>query len=279
MPLYAFSLVAIAATFHALWNFALKKVSGNFCTLWIGLCFSSIISLPAAIIAAVLTSWSVAALPYTLASGVIHAFYFFFSALAYKKGDISIVYPIARGTGVAGTSILAYFFFKETITHLGFFAIASIVTGIALIGLKISKESNLSIVYALLEGLMIVGYSLNDKLGVGLLNPIIFISIMDLVTAMCLMPYVLYYHRDSLKNSWEEEKKYSLIIGLGSLGTYLLILFAFRLGQVSYVVAAREFSVAIGSVLGFVFFKEPYTLRKGLGIAAITMGLILTKVA
>jgi uncharacterized membrane protein len=74
-------------------------------------------------------------------------------------------------------------------------------------------------------------------------------------------------------------KKYSLIIGLGSGGTYLIILFVFQMAQVSYVVAARELAVAIGALLGFIFLQEQFSAQKALGIMGIVIGMILIKMA
>ena len=77
----------------------------------------------------------------------------------------------------------------------------------------------------------------------------------------------------------EKKRTYGIAIGLGSIITYLLILFAFRQGPASYIVAVREMSVVIGSVMGFVFLREQLTLRKIAGIIAITAGLVLIKIA
>ena len=74
-------------------------------------------------------------------------------------------------------------------------------------------------------------------------------------------------------------RRYGLLIGLGSIGTYLIILFAFQLAKLSYIVAVREFAVVIGAVLGITLLKEQLTFKKILGISAITAGLILVKVA
>ena len=71
----------------------------------------------------------------------------------------------------------------------------------------------------------------------------------------------------------------SALIGLGVVGTYLLILFAFRLEQASYIVAVREFSVVVGALMGAVFLTESLTLPKILGIASIAGGLILVRLA
>ncbi len=71
----------------------------------------------------------------------------------------------------------------------------------------------------------------------------------------------------------------SALIGVGAMGTYLLILFAFPLEQASYIVAVREFSIVVGALLGAVFLTERLTPPKILGIAAIAGGLILVRLA
>jgi uncharacterized membrane protein len=74
-------------------------------------------------------------------------------------------------------------------------------------------------------------------------------------------------------------KKYSLIIGLGSGGTYLIILFVFQMAPVSYVVAAREVAVAFGTLLGILFLKEQSTAQKIICITGIVIGMLLIKLA
>jgi drug/metabolite transporter (DMT)-like permease len=74
-------------------------------------------------------------------------------------------------------------------------------------------------------------------------------------------------------------KKYSLIIGLGSIGAYLIILFVFQMTQVSYVVAARELSVVFGAILGFIFLKEKHSAQKIFSIVCIIIGILLIKIA
>jgi uncharacterized membrane protein len=68
-----------------------------------------------------------------------------------------------------------------------------------------------------------------------------------------------------------------LLIGLGSQATYLLILYAYTMGPISYIIAARESSVVIGAALGFYFLKERLTASKTIGILAIFGGLVLIK--
>jgi uncharacterized membrane protein len=99
------------------------------------------------------------------------------------------------------------------------------------------------------------------------------------LAALFLTPYVIRRHRLALTDALKTHKKHVLLIGLGSIGTYLIILFAFRIEKLAYIVAVREFAVISGAVLGFTVLKENLTIKKIIGIIAITAGMILIKVA
>ena len=133
--------------------------------------------------------------------------------------------------------------------------------------------------FALLVGAMIVGYSIVDKLGVGIMNPVAYIFGLWIFATLWLTPYVFIYKRRELALAWRDYRKYIFIIGTGSLATYLLILFIYRIAQVSYVVALRESAVAIGAVLGFVFLGEKPTGFKIVGISLIVLGMMAIKMA
>jgi len=279
MELTVFVLVLTAAFLHALWNFAARRASGNLAVMWLGLFMASIFCLPF-----VLGIWPAmesirSALPYILATGMIHTFYFGLLSKSYKEGEISLVYPIARGSGVAGTSLAAPIFINEDISSLGTIGIVAISFGIIALGMQRSnsKKQFRSGIFALLVGCTIVGYSLVDKVGVGRIHPIFYIFSMFILSAFFLSPYILINHRETCKDAWKNMKRYIFLIGPGSMVTYLIILFAFQFGKVSYIVAVREFAVVIGSALGITILGERLTGRKLLGISAITLGLILVK--
>jgi drug/metabolite transporter (DMT)-like permease len=124
-----------------------------------------------------------------------------------------------------------------------------------------------------------MGYSIVDKLAVGSIHPVVYISAMFSLSALGLMPYVLRHRRADCRRAWQGFKPYIGIIGVGSFATYLIILFAFRLGPASYVVAAREAAVVIGALLGRLFLRERFTLSRAAGMIAIVCGLVLVKVA
>ena len=109
------------------------------------------------------------------------------------------------------------------------------------------------------------------------MNPVLYIWAMFSIAAICLAPIVFLTEPATLREVWKKTKWESGFIGLGSIATYLLVLYAFRLGNVSYAVAVREFSIVIGVALGVVFLGEKLTMRKLAGITAITFGIILIK--
>ncbi|MBW2062825.1 MAG: EamA family transporter [Deltaproteobacteria bacterium] len=281
MSFLALSLILVAAVLHALWNFTTKTASGNLNVVFLGLWLASLVCFPVVLI----FFWSdidlASSYPFILATGIIHAFYFFGLSKAYEYGDISTVYPVARGIGVAGTAVLARVLLQEDISLPGFLGITLICLGIVLIGLKTSQEQHhyKSLFIAAFVGLTIGGYSIVDKQAVQLINPIAYIFGQFFLAAVFLTPYILIRSRADLLPAWRHYKKYIFIIGLGSMGTYLIILFTFQIAHVSYVVAVRESSVVVGALLGFKFLHEKYTLKKLAGISIIVLALVIIKMA
>jgi drug/metabolite transporter (DMT)-like permease len=281
MSLLIFLLIILSAFSHALWNFAAKKASGNFYVLYLSLLIASALFFPFLLTLALTDILKVRAFPYVFATGTIHAVYFFALAKAYEHGEISTSYPVARGTGVAGTALAAFGLLREAITVFGALGIAFISLGTFFVGLRRSGQTEglKGLLFALLVGAMIVAYSIVDKLGVGVMNPVAYIFGLWVIATLWLTPYVLIYRRRELALAWKDYKKHSLIIGAGSLATYLLILFIYRIAQVSYVVALRETAVAIGALLGFVFLGEKVTVLKAVGIVLIVLGMMAIKMA
>jgi uncharacterized membrane protein len=281
MTFFVFVAVLLSATLHAGWNFAAKRAAGNVGALWLGICLAAVLSWPWALLVHQSERLTLAGLPYIVATGMLHAGYFGFLARSYAVGEISLVYPVARGTGVVGTAIVAAAWLHETLSLLGLVGIAAICVGTGLVGFNKSRHQDevTGYLHALLVGATITGYSIIDKLAMGQVHPVIYISGIFSLAALLLAPYVLGRQRAACRYTYQHLKTAICLIGLGSICTYLLILFAFRVGQVSYIVAVREFAVVIGALLGVLVLKERVTLHKVLGIVAITIGLVLVKMA
>jgi drug/metabolite transporter (DMT)-like permease len=279
LALPAFVLVLLAAVVHALWNFIAKRTAGDVGVFWLGLCFAGALLAPVALLLGELPD--AAGLPYILATGVIHAFYFALLAGSYKHGEMSVVYPLARGTGVAGTAAVAFLLLDEPISLVGAVGLSCVCGGIVMIGLRelLARADVHSCLLAILVGVATTAYSIVDKLGVTHVAPLAYIAGLASFAALFLAPYVLWRFRGQCFDAWRSRKAASLGIGLGSMLTYLIIVYAFRLANVSYVVAVREVSIVVVALLSVTVLKEAMTVQRGLAIGAILTGVILVKLA
>ncbi len=278
-----FILVVAAAFFHALWNVAARKVMGNLVIIWSALFAGCLFLLPGIVVLSSLGKihlWMPSsAVGYVIATGIIHGLYFGLLSRTYEKGEISFVYPILRGTGIGLTAMLAWFILEEEISPAGLTGIGLVFSGILLMGIPFLRRGGEVDPYrlALCVGVSIAAYSLVDKVGVSKMTPVLYIWFMFLIAAIVLLPTVMKQHKGEILNTARSNIGYILLIGVGSIGTYLMILFALQLAPVSYIVAAREFSVVIGALLGVIFLRERMTLLKATAIICITLGLLFIK--
>jgi drug/metabolite transporter (DMT)-like permease len=279
MNLMAFALVVAAACLHPLWNLAVKRVSGNLGVLWLGLGAAALALAPIALYIA-WQAFDPAGLPYLVTSGLIQAAYVGLLAAGYRRGELSVVYPLARGTGVAGTALLAGAV-VEGVSGLGALGIASVCLGIVLLGLReVRRPAQAgSCLLAVLVGFTIAAYSVVDKLGVGLIHPVVYLAGQTAILVVALAPFLLLCRRQECRQAWHNHKRTSLWVGVGATGTYLLVLAAFRQANASYVMATRELSIAVAVVLGVAILKEPLSVVKAVSAAAILVGVVLVKLA
>ncbi|MDX9800128.1 MAG: SMR family transporter [Spirochaetia bacterium] len=281
MDIRVFSLVLFAACTHAVWNFFSKKASGSLKVTLLGLWMANLTLLPVSLFIISIDGLTLHELRFMSVTALAHITYYYFLNLGYRAGDISIVYPVARGTGIAGTAICAFFILGESFSTAGVAGIALIFSGVIIISLKrkIKREDLKVLAYALGVGVSIVIYSVNDKAGVAHTNPVAYLNLKDIIALSLMTPFVFRKGVPEIKEMFKKSWKYSIIIGYGALGTYLMILYAFTLAKAGYISAAREFSIVIGSILGILFLREKLTPGKAAGIVLITAGLIFIKLS
>ncbi len=280
----ALAIVIVAAFLHASWNFLAKKSKKKMAFIWWFLLIATLVYLPMFLYYWPRQTVSLAGWACIVATGILHALYFWFMGGAYERGDLSLVYPLSRGSGPLFVPILAIIFLQEQLSFAGIVGISLVILGIYSIHLKsFSVVSFLepfralrgsASVWALCTGGTIAGYSLVDKVGVGLVYPPVYIYLMFVISLLLLSPYVLLAQRDALKLEWLVNKWPVLIDGFLVLLTYLMILFAFRLSKVSYVVAAREVSIVFSAFLGIIWLKEKHASQKIVGAALIALGVV-----
>jgi len=198
MTLSILSCVVAAAFIHAFWNILLKRAQGGLSFLWFVFILQGFVFAPW--IAWVIwsdrpeldfTQWF-----FIGGSALIHIAYYFFLQRGYRAGDISLVYPIARGTGPVLSSLIAVLFLGERPGVLGILGIASIGVGIFFLADGIPgsmhPKSRVAVVAGLLTGGSIALYTVWDKYAVSVvhLSPVLLDLLANPVQALLLTPLV-----------------------------------------------------------------------------------------
>jgi len=131
----------------------------------------------------------------------------------------------------------------------------------------------------MLTGIMIAAYSLVDKFGVDAVYPPLYLYLLMGVCFLCLAPPTWRTHRKDLASTWRRHWRAVLVVGFCSLFTYVLVLFAFRLSKVSYVVAVRESSILLSALFGILWLGERGGVQKIVGALLIVAGGVFVGVS
>lgn len=279
----ALALVLSAAVIHATWNAMAKGARDPMAMLWWAGILSSLVLAPPSLYILARDGVSPRALPFVVATVLLHSVYFFSLGKAYQTGDFSLVYPMARGMAVAIVPVGAYYLFDERLTRIGVLGIALIGTGIFALHWRRGAWSDDALFkpgtgWAVATGLCIAAYSLVDKVGVSHINPLPYLWAMMVGSCVSLLPAVL-GRRGSLAREWRENRVAVLVSGVLSPGGYLLVLFAFRLSKAGYVVAGREVSIVISALIGSILLKEGRLGQRLLGAAIVASGVVCVALA
>ena len=278
----ALALVLLAALLHAGWNALTKRAKDPLVFLWSSMGVAAAGLTP---IAAVL--WAREGFPaqgraYAAGSVAVHAIYFVALATSYRHADFSIVYPVARGLGVALTPLLALALFAEWISALGATGIALVVVGIGLSAGRAPADgaprSARGVVWAVATGVCIGVYSILDSAGARRVHPAVYLCTLTVGAVVLCAPLVL-RRRAALLAEWRQNWRTILLASTMNLSGYVLVLFAYRLSKTGYVVACRELSIAIAPLLGRVVLGETRTASRALGTAVIVGGVVCVALA
>jgi len=278
----ALALVFGAAAIHAAWNALAKRGRDQFVFLWCAVSVASVVLLPIGLLTAGGARVPSAAIPFLVGTILIHAVYFYALGRSYGAGDFSLVYPIARGLGVALVPILALVLFHEALSPLGTIGVALVVTGIVVLQLRPElwralerrpERLGAGTGWALVTGVSIALYSVVDKGGVRVMHPVPYIALMGAGMSVLLLPAVL-RRRAALRREWAVNWRPILVASTLNLTSYLLVLFAFRMSKVGYVVAAREISIVLSVLIGSLWFGEGR-----LGLRLVAAAIVLSGVA
>jgi len=280
MPPAALVLVLTAAVFHSCWNALTKNARDQFAFLCLAVAVASVLFLPVTLWALAPIGVPGAAWPYVIATIALHALYFYALGRSYRSGEFSLVYPVARGLGVALVPVFAALLLDERPSALGALGIALVVSGIAglqWVGRPRATEGTRRRLgpgtgWALVTGLTIAAYALVDKAGVSRLHPVPYIGLMFVGSVLLLLPAV-FADAGRFRREWTANWRAILVASAMTLTAYLLVLFAFRLSKAGYVVAAREISIVVSVVIGRLWFGERRLAARLAGAALVLAGV------
>ena len=286
MSLVPFLLVIAAALIHATWNLLAKRAaSAGAAFLFVSNVIACTAYLPWVIwlLATREQIWTWPVALCLVASAGIHLCYSLCLMRGYQVADLSVVYPIARGSGPLMSSIGAFLLLQEAPTSLGVLGLVAVVIGIGCI----STQGNLAafrqpkgqegVRWGFATGSLIASYTVVDGYGVKLLgiHPVVLDWFSNFIRFFMLAPLVL-------RNPAQAKKSmlgyWWLAIGVGLLSplSYILVLTAVDMGApLSLVAPAREMSMMIGAIFGMMILREPVNSWRVAGCAAIIAGVVL----
>lgn len=296
MPLSAFLLVILAGLIHALWNIAAKKAGGDVRFAGLTAIIMAVVWAPVGIYVGwdVVPSWRWREWSFIALSGVLHVLYFITLLRGYRKADLTVVYPLARGSGPLLSSAVALIFLGEHLSFFGGLGIFAVVGGVFLIAggpkllRSLKSDSDASnaihtqqlrvrkgIFYGLFTGVFIAGYTVLDGYAVKilLLSPILIDYFGNFARIALLLPSLL---RDTkaTRDSWRKEWKYALVVGGISPISYVLVLYAMQTAPLSHVAPAREVSMLFAALIGGHLLDEGDRLQRIGGALCIAAGVI-----
>ena len=259
----ALALVLAAAVLHAGWNALAKRGRDPLAFLALCSCVAAPVLLPLAAPLLWRDGVPARAVPFVLGTIALHVVYFYALGRAYSTGAYSIVYPIARGLGVALVPVGAYALLDERLSPLGITGIVLVVAGVVTLhqvgqrhAMARGEALGAATVWAVVTGLSIASYSLLDKAGVMRLHPVPYMLLLEAGCGLILLPATLLTRRAAVRREWQANWRAILAVGAMSAAGYTLVLLAFRLSKAGYVVAARELSIVLSALIGTLWMGE-----------------------
>ena len=273
MDTNVFLIILLATVMHAVWNGMVKKHPDKVVAVS-GIVFGHV---PASIIAIILLpAPSVDCIPYIIASSLIHQGYNWYLLSSYKIGDLTQVYPIARGFGPLVATIISILILGLVLDNLIILSICLICLGIMILGIfnQPSKKNSKIIQYSLFTGFFIGLYSLVDGYGARVsLSAITYMSWSFILIAF-LFPIVLKIKKQEniFKNVMSRGKQIFWVGGTLSYIIYIIVVWGFTKAPIPMVGALRETSIFFSIFIGYFFLKEKITSKKIFTIILILVG-------
>ena len=296
MPLNALALVLLAAVLHASWNIAAKHAGGDQRFTLLTSLMTSLLWLPAGLWFGwdEVPRWGLVEWGAIAASAVVHLLYFNSLLTGYRVADLTVVYPLARGSGPLITAAVAVLLLGETLSVAGAAGVLAVCGGVFLIaggpalfggvGRRghdpvLRQRTRAGLRWGLITGVMIAGYSVIDGIAIKvlLIGPVIFDYACNVLRLPLQLPTLLrHWHGQDggLASVWRAQWKHALVVAtLGPLA-YILVLYALTLAPLSHVAPAREVSMLVTALVGGRLLGEQGRGLRLLGAGCIAGGVV-----
>lgn len=269
-------LVLAAAALHAGWNALIKARLEPLIAMTLVVIGSGLAAVPL-LLAFGTAPW--AAWPYVAGSTAIHLGYYLALAEAYRRGDMSRVYPLARGGAPLLTTLLAVVIAKETISTRSLAGVLMLGFGILLLSIgqgRDARRDRLAPVFALLTALVIAGYTMVDGLGARISgNPSAYAATLFVVDVVP-MPLLLLIWRGP--RAFAPMRFYlwqGLLGGAMAVVAYWAVIWAMTRASIPVVAALRETSVLFSAVIATAMLKERLLPSRVAAAVAIFAGIVV----
>ena len=241
MPLGALTLVLISAVLHACWNLIAKHNRGSSLFFFQALVAANVIFLVPFIVLLIQNPFPPEGWIWIILTGIIHTFYFGTLATAYRRADLSVAYPIARGLGPALVLVVAVGILREPVSALGVTGVLAVILGIYTINIQRNQSGSwLAPIqaltrpegrYAAATGISIAAYTLIDNEGVSVIHPLVYIYFMYALSVLGVLAIFAVSPPDwtALRRprSWVQAAALAVL----SITAYSLVLFALTMPQ------------------------------------------------
>ena len=280
MDLTVFLAVIAAAFMHAGWNVLVKLRLDRFLSLFLiqglmgvmGLAMLAWFSFP-----------SPASLPYVLTSGLLHLGYFLFLARSYRTGDLSQVYPIARGAAPLLTLAVSWYAVHEDVSVAGAAGIGVLVAGIWLVSLagrRAVRLDGMTLFFALGTSVFIAAYTIVDGLGGRLSgSPSGYAALLFVIDGIFLSIAAMMMRGPTVFAQVAPYWRLGMAGGALSAGAYWIAIWAMSLAPIAAVAALRETSILLVMVMSIKVLKESVTLPRIGGALLIAAGAVMLRLA
>lgn len=283
MTVLALAFVLASAVAHATWNYLAKSSDDTDAFTWGFTVVATLIYLPITVVVA-------GGQPFPPRAGLLiavtvglHVLYFRLLNAGYRRADLSIIYPVARGTAIVLIPLGAVAFLHEHVSLAGAVSIATVILGVLVVHTRGTGDLALRSLcaslrepgswFALATGVIIAGYSLWDKNALTQLSPLVLNTGIFVGQALINAPEALLRRRMAVLRELRTRPGAVIAAGLLSPLAYLLVLTALTFSQIAYIAPTREIGIVIGAFLGVRSLKEPYPHNRLLGSVLIVLGV------